>query len=208
MIIVIGGTSCVGKTNLAAMLMKRYAIPYFSVDHLMMGLYRSDSKCGFTPESTIDKISRNIWPIIYEMIKTNIENDNSFIYEGVQILPEKIKEMDTSYLTSVVPVFICLSEKYILKNYQIIKGKRDVVEKRTDSIESIDKMIQLNNGMIEKCEKKHIEPCIIKGKYLEEVEEIMKRIDLTIASTLTTRPDTQSASLINVADCAPGSGCR
>jgi len=177
------------------MLMKRYTIPYFSIDHLMMGLYRSNSKCGFTPESTVDKISRNIWPIIYEMIKTNIENKNNFIYEGVQILPEEIREIDKSYLNSVIPVFLCLSEKYIIKNYQIIKDKRGVVEKRTDSIDSIDKMIKSNNEMIEHCENNKIKPYIINENYLEEVEEIVKRIDLTIASTLTTRPDTQSASL-------------
>ena len=41
MIILIGGTSHTGKTLLAQRLLEQYRWPYFSIDHLKMGLIRS-----------------------------------------------------------------------------------------------------------------------------------------------------------------------
>jgi putative acetyltransferase len=188
MIAVIGGTSCVGKTYLAHMLMKKYDVPYFPIDHLMMGLYRSNNECGFTPESPVEEISKVTWPIVYEMIKTNIENKNNYIYEGVQILPCYVSEINKEYSKDVVPIFLCLSEEYIKNNYENIITKRNVIENRTDGIDSIDKMAKKNNEIMTECEKYDIEPYIIDKNYHDEIVSIIKRIDLTIASTMTTRP--------------------
>lgn len=41
MIILIGGASHTGKTNLAQKLLEKYQFPYLSIDHLKMGLIRS-----------------------------------------------------------------------------------------------------------------------------------------------------------------------
>ena len=41
MIILIGGASHTGKTNLAQKLLEKYQLPYLSIDHLKMGLIRS-----------------------------------------------------------------------------------------------------------------------------------------------------------------------
>ena len=51
MVILIAGASYVGKTLLAQNLLEIYKIPYLSIDHLKMGIYRSNFSCGFTPES-------------------------------------------------------------------------------------------------------------------------------------------------------------
>ena len=41
-------------------LLEKYKIPYFSIDHLKMGLVRGDINCSFTPED------RNITQLINE----------------------------------------------------------------------------------------------------------------------------------------------
>ena len=41
MIVLITGASHTGKTALAQRLLEKYKIPYFSIDHLKMGLIRS-----------------------------------------------------------------------------------------------------------------------------------------------------------------------
>lgn len=40
MIILISGNSCIGKTLLSQRLLEKYLIPYYSINHLKMGLYR------------------------------------------------------------------------------------------------------------------------------------------------------------------------
>jgi hypothetical protein len=180
MIILIGGTGCVGKTQLAHILMTKHTIPYLSIDHLMMGIYRSSNNCGYTPESPVETISVVLWPIVREMAKTNIENRNSFIYEGFQILPDNVNELDMEYRKEVIPVFLCFHERYIRNNYKHIESNRGVIEKRTDGVDNIDKMINENNRIINGCELNDIRPYII---YENEMVEIIKGIDLTIAST-------------------------
>lgn len=72
MIVLISGTTHTGKTALAQRLMERYKMPYFSIDHLKMGLIRS----GLTRLSANDdtELVPYLWTIVKEMIKTAIEN--------------------------------------------------------------------------------------------------------------------------------------
>ena len=61
MVILIGGNSCTGKTLMAQRLLEKYKMPYMSIDHLKMGLYKSDQACGFTPEDSNDKIGERLF---------------------------------------------------------------------------------------------------------------------------------------------------
>lgn len=74
MVIIITGASHVGKTILAQRMLEKYKYPYFSIDHLKMGLIRSGIT-DFTPEDD-DELTDYLWPIVREIIKTAIENEH------------------------------------------------------------------------------------------------------------------------------------
>ena len=84
MIITITGPSHTGKTALAQKLLEKYHFPYLSVDHLKMGLIRS-GMTELTPESSDEKLTSLLWPIVREMIKTAVENEQNLIVEGCYI---------------------------------------------------------------------------------------------------------------------------
>lgn len=77
MIILITGASHTGKTVLAQNLLEKYKYPYFSIDHLKMGLIRS-GYTKFTPEDDAE-LEAYMWPIIREMMKTAIENKQNLV---------------------------------------------------------------------------------------------------------------------------------
>lgn len=81
MIILITGASHTGKTVLAQKLLEKYKYPYLSIDHLKMGLIRSGNT-ALPPLSDDDVLTKYLWPIISEMIKTAIENRQNLIIEG------------------------------------------------------------------------------------------------------------------------------
>ena len=56
MIVLIAGASHVGKTLLAQGMLEKYGYPYFSIDHLKMGLIRS-GYTDLTPEDVLDVIA-------------------------------------------------------------------------------------------------------------------------------------------------------
>lgn len=84
MIVLITGASHTGKTALAQRLLEQYHYPYLSIDHLKMGLIRSKNTT-LTPMSDDGELTRYLWPIVCEMIKTAIENQQNLIVEGCYI---------------------------------------------------------------------------------------------------------------------------
>lgn len=130
MIILITGASHTGKTNLAQSLLEKYKYPYFSIDHLKMGLIRS----GYTDLRVDDdkKLEEYMWPIIREMIKTAIENKQNLIVEGAYIPFDIKKDFEKKYLKDIRFYCLVMSENYISNNFNDIKKYAKIVEDRID----------------------------------------------------------------------------
>ena len=108
MIILLTGASHTGKTVLAQKLLEKYKYPYLCIDHLKMGLIRSGNTI-LTPVSDEKALTDYLWPIVSEMIKTAIENEQNLIVEGCYIPFEWSKDFGTEYLKNI---------KYYLKRKQ------------------------------------------------------------------------------------------
>ena len=130
MVILITGASHTGKTVLAQRMLEKYKYPYLSIDHLKMGLIRSGNT-GLTPEDD-DKLTEYLWPIVREMVKTAIDNQQNLIVEGCYIPYEWRKDFDAAYLSNIRFRCLSMSENYISSHFdEIIKHGNDI-EKRID----------------------------------------------------------------------------
>ena len=139
MIVLITGASHTGKTVLAQKLLEEYKYPYFSIDHLKMGLIRSDYTT-LTPEDD-NELTDYMWPIIREMIKTSIENNQNLIIEGSYIPFDWRKEFSREYLDNIRYYCLVMSECYIKNHFCDIKKYASIIENRLDddwcTIESV-----------------------------------------------------------------------
>jgi putative acetyltransferase len=170
MVILIGGTGCVGKTMLSNRLMHKLGVPYISADHIMMGIYRSNPDCGYTPMSKQDVIAAKLWPFLREVIKTNIENEHNIIIEGFQLLPECIHDFNSEYTKNIISIFLCFSKEYIKTKYTDIVTHRSAVEMRTD-VDSKSQMIKDSVQLIEKCKEHNAAHFIITDNYCEGINK-------------------------------------
>ena len=99
MIVLITGTTHTGKTVLAQKLLEKYKFPYLSIDHLKMGLIRSNQT---TLSATDDeKLTPYLWAILKEIIKTAIENGQNLIVEGCYIPFDWAKDFSKDYLLHI-----------------------------------------------------------------------------------------------------------
>ena len=130
MVILITGASHTGKTVLAQRMLEKYQYPYLSVDHLKMGLIRSGNT-KLTPKDD-DKLTEYLWPIVREMVKTAIENQQNLIVEGCYIPYEWRKDFDASYLTNIKFICLSMSENYISSHFPEIIDHGNAIEKRID----------------------------------------------------------------------------
>ena len=130
MIILITGTTHAGKTAYAQKLLEKYHYPYLSIDHLKMGLIRS-GQTNLTPMDD-DKLTDYLWPIVREMIKTAIENDQNLIVEGCYIPFDRQKYFAPEYLSQIQYVCLVMSQAYIENHFADILRYANVIEKRLD----------------------------------------------------------------------------
>ena len=143
MIILIAGTSHTGKTNLAQKLLEKYKMPYLSIDHLKMGLIRSGNTT-LTPMDD-DKLTGYLWPIVREMIKTAIENNQNLIVEGCYIPFDWRKDFDTEYQKSIKFLCLAMTASYIDSNFDKIKAHASVIEARVDDSDPNAKYLKTDN---------------------------------------------------------------
>jgi putative acetyltransferase len=181
MIILIAGASYVGKTLLAQKLLEKYKIPYLSIDHLKMGIYRSNNDCGFSPESADEIITEKLWPILREIIKTNIESKQNIIIEGCYF-PYSIEDMDYEYLEKIMIFCIGFSEQYIRKNLSTkIYDNRSVMENREYGFfEDMEKYILENEERKQKYRKNGIKYFEINEDYEKEITDVYQWIEKEI----------------------------
>lgn len=163
MIILIYGASHTGKTLLAQKLLEKYKIPYFSLDHLKMGLIRS-GKTELTPFDD-EKMTVYLWEIVKEMVKTAIENGQSLIIEGCYIPFDWKESFEDEYLKEIRALCLIMSENYIRDNYDTIMRYAGVMENRLNDDSPIGFLIGENRRMLEGCKKYDEEYILIDKDY-------------------------------------------
>ena len=171
MILFLTGASHTGKTLLSQKLMERYHIPYFSIDHLKMGLIRS-GQTDLTPMDD-DLLTAYLWPIVREMVKTAIENDQSMIVEGCYIPFDWAKDFPPDYLRHIRYRCLIMSEAYIRANFQRIRDFANAIEHRLDDSDlSTDDLIRDNNQNLQLCKEHGCEYLLIDGDYSLSPEDV------------------------------------
>ena len=165
MIILIAGASHTGKTALAQRLLEKYKFPYLSIDHLKMGLIRSGNT-SLTPLSDDGELTALLWPIVREMIKTAIENGQNLIVEGCYIPFDWDNDFDAEYLKNIRFVCLIMSENYIRKHFDDIKGYANIIENRLDDSDcTIEGVIKDNAQMLKTAEDYKVNYVLIDENY-------------------------------------------
>ena len=164
MIILIFGASHTGKTLFAQRLLEKYKYPYLSLDHLKMGLIRSGNT-ALTPLSSDEDLTRYLWPITREIIKTAIENEQNLIVEGCYIPFDFRKDFDGEYLKNIKHYCLVLSEDYIKNHFDDIRKFENVIEKRLCDDFSLEDALKDNAEVLKKAQKHNISYTLIDEKY-------------------------------------------
>lgn len=165
MIILITGASHTGKTLLAQKLLEKYKYPYFSIDHLKMGLIRS-GYTDLTPLSDDQSLTQYLWPVVREMIKTAIENKQNLIVEGCYIPFDWEKDFSKEYLDDIKYYCLVMSREYIENHFDDIKKYANVIENRLDDSDcTMENVIKDNNIVLTLAKKYGVDYTLIEDDY-------------------------------------------
>ena len=173
MVILITGASHTGKTLLAQRLMEAYHYPYFSIDHLKMGLIRSGNT-ELTPMDD-EKLTHYLWPIVREMVKTAIENHQNLIVEGCYIPFNWAEDFTQPYRDQIRYRCLIMSREYIENHFDAIRGFGSAIEKRLDDSDLNKDQLQLENEQnLLLCKKYNCRYILLDRCYRISLEEVMQ----------------------------------
>ena len=165
MIVLITGASHTGKTALAQKLLEKYKYPYFSIDHLKMGLIRSGNT-ELTPMSDDDDLTAYLWPVVREMIKTAIENEQNLIVEGCYIPFDWQKDFENEYLKDIKYYCLVMSDEYITNHFADIKKYASVIENRLeDEWCTLESVLEDNAKNLKLAKLHNVNYILINDKY-------------------------------------------
>ena len=166
MVIIITGASHTGKTLLSQKLIEKIYYPCFSIDHLKMGLIRSNYIDVTQYED--EKITEILWPIIREMIKTAIENKQNLIIEGFYV-PLNWQESFSEYeLENIKSIVLVMTKEYIEDNFKKIKKYSNVIENRIEDDVEIKSLIFDNEFFLKNIDRISEDFILIEDEYNEE----------------------------------------
>lgn len=143
MVILITGASHTGKTLLAQRLLEKYKFPYFSIDHLKMGLIRSKNT-NLTPNDD-EALTPYLWQIVCEIIKTAIENGQNLIIEGCYVPFYWRNDFSEKYLRQIRFIALAMSDKFIDENFDKIKKHSNDIENRLDDTTCTKENLKADN---------------------------------------------------------------
>lgn len=173
MIILITGASHTGKTLLAQQMLEKYHYPYLSIDLLKMGLIRS-GYTHLTPEDD-DELTTYLWPIVREMIKTAIENDQNLIVEGCYIPFNWRQDFDEQYLPSIRFICLAMTDEYIDTHFDEIKEHASSIESRLDDTFCTPQSLKADNrAYIQGCQENGEQVVLIDTDYNQTIERLLE----------------------------------
>jgi adenylate kinase family enzyme len=175
MIILITGASHTGKTLLAQRMLEKYRYPYLSIDHLKMGLIRSGNT-SLTPEDD-DELTAYLWPIVREMIKTAIENEQHLIVEGCYIPFDWRQDFDEQYLASIRFICLAMTDEYIDAHFdEIMEHASDIESRLDDTSCTVERLKANNQAYIKGCHENGEQVMFIDSDYELAMQELQARL--------------------------------
>lgn len=168
MIILIAGASHTGKTLLAQKLMEKHNIPYLSIDHLKMGLIRS-GQTALTPMDDA-ALTEYLWPIVREMIKTAIENQQSLIVEGCYIPAVWEKDFIPEYLREIKFLCLVMTKNYIEHHFEAIAANANAIEARLCDDCDQERLFEDNERNLQWCTAHDYPYILIDDSYNVELD--------------------------------------
>lgn len=170
MIVLIAGASHTGKTALSQKLLEKYKYPYFSIDHLKMGLIRSGNM-ELTPTSDDSDLTAYLWAIVREIIKTAIENKQNLMVEGCYIPFDWAKDFEKEYLNSIRYYCLVMSEDYIRNHFVDIKCYASIIESRLDDDYcTLESVIEDNRRVLELAIAHGVNYILIDDEYKIDID--------------------------------------
>ncbi|MFT5098615.1 MAG: hypothetical protein ACI9HY_000724 [Planctomycetaceae bacterium] len=180
MLYIVSGASRSGKTLIAKEIMKRTAIPYMSLDWLVMGFTNGIPEYGIHDKLWPNEIAEKFWPFLNAMCKNMLWTEVDYILEGEAVLPKLISDLLKNHPDKVRICFVGYAdvnaEDKVRDVKQYSEGKGDwLISEPDDVINShIENMIGYSKLIKNECADNSLAYVDTSNKFEESLENAVE----------------------------------
>jgi 2-phosphoglycerate kinase len=160
MVILIGGSSRVGKTKVAHHLIRKLGFECVSLDVIKEAFCAS--QVGNPGERSDYEMRYWMWPFVSQMIRKAVQDGRNIIFEGCYIPAEWAESFKSYELSEIRCVFIVMSESYLRSHEDQVRSHANDVERRRSDEMDIERLIT--------CSQEFKEDCIRTGTFYIEID--------------------------------------
>ena len=107
-----------------------------------------------------------MWPIVREMIKTAVENNQNLIVEGCYIPFDWAADFEQEYLENIKYYCLVMTEEYVKRHFDDIKKYANVVENRLDDAWcTLESVLEDNAKMLAFAQRHDVNYILIQDEY-------------------------------------------
>ena len=182
MIYILGGIAKSGKTTIAKEFNKRYNIPYFSTDYIMMMLHRGNNELDIDPTEGDSIVATKLEPYIYGMLKTMIENKVNYLIEGVHFNPEFSAKLKEEFPNEIKIIYLGYKDTSVMLKLFELKQYKDDIENTWYTSFTDEQLVELISYLIDESKKVYDLCNIFNLKYIDiydlnaQLNEILNEI--------------------------------
>lgn len=128
-----------------------------------MGLIRS----GQTALTSADdeQLTDYLWPIVREIIKTVLENEQNLIVEGCYIPFDRKNDFEKCHLDRIRYCCLVMSERYVHTHFCDIRAYANAIEKRKEDDCTMESVLADNDGMLRQVQENALPFVLIDDTY-------------------------------------------
>ena len=129
MIFLITGATHTGKTLCAQKLLEKYRVPTLSMDHVKMGLIRA-GLVDARPTDSDEALTAVVWPVVREIIRTALENEQDLIVEGCYVPAGWERDFSPDHRGRIRFHCLVMTEPYVRAHFDLIMRCASAIERR------------------------------------------------------------------------------
>ncbi len=128
-----------------------------------MGLIRS----GQTALTSADdeQLTNYLWPIVREIIKTALENEQNLFVEGCYIPFDRKNDFEKCHLDHIRYCCLVMSERYIHTHFCDIRAYANAIEKRKEDDCTMESVLADNARMLRQVQENALPFVLIDDTY-------------------------------------------
>lgn len=190
MIYIVSGVAKSGKTLVSKEITKRYHIPYFSTDYLMMMLFQGNKDLNIDIHASDSTVSKQLEPYLLGLITTMIQNKVDYLLEGVHFNPDFGSMLIKKFPDDITIIYLGYQFTSSIDKFNELIKYQDSIENKWYSHYDKAEMQNLLDYLISES-KRIASSCLEYNLRYIEVKDMGEQLDSIIDQVMIKRQSNQ-----------------